>query len=350
LSNREVYDYVIIGQGIAGSVMAMTLIDNGKSVYVIDSPTPNTSSVIAAGIMNPITGKRMTLTWKADTFFPYALSFYKRMELEFGATFVSVMPITRIFGAVSEQNDWSAKCTDVKYQAFIKNDAINTFEHQNLTTTYGSMDVNGGGRLNTSKFLEFTRNRLIEDSLFEERHISFSDVKWVDGNAEIGNVIARNMVYCTGLDQDLWQFLPFTPMKGEVLELESSSLPKDRIMIGGCFLSPINNDRYYAGATYNWRDINVEKTEEAQNEILAKVRKFTSGAFELKSHRVGIRPAVKDRRPMLGSHPEHSSVYLFSGLGSKGVSMAPYLAENLFQHMEHGRPLEADLDLRRFVK
>ncbi|MFT5723824.1 MAG: glycine oxidase [Bacteroidia bacterium] len=347
--NNTVFDYLIIGQGIAGSVLAMSILEEGKTCYVMDSRSPNTSSEIAAGIMNPITGKRMTLSWKADVFFPTAKSFYSRMEDKLNNSFLHKLPVHRIFSSVGEQNDWAAKWTHTKYKNFIQPDAINSYSNENILTPNGSMKVDGGGRLSTSKFLSAVRNYLKVDSCFEERDVSIAEVEYDNDSLRIGGIVAKSIVFCTGYDPINWGFLPFTPMKGEILELESEALPNDSILVGGCFLSPIQEHKFYAGATYDWKHTDLIKTTEAKSEILKKVSGFTQGTLKVVNHKVGIRPAVKDRRPMLGSHPDKPNTYLFSGLGSKGVSMAPHLAKCLLNYMSDNTPLDLEMDLNRFV-
>jgi len=343
------YDYLIIGQGIAGSVLAMTLLEQGKQVFVVDSPNENTSSAIAAGIMNPITGKRMTVSWKADEFFPEAMDFYKRVESQLKLSFLSEHPVVRVFSSIAEQNDWSAKWQDEKYQNFIKNDITKITENPAVPSPFGSLEVTGGGRLDTNGFLNGVKDKLQQQGCYRQSHVTESEIKAEEDYVQVSDITAKKVIFCTGYDPTHWGFLPFTPMKGEVLELESKELKSDKTLVGGCFLSPIENDTYYAGATYDWRNIDLNKTDNARKEILDKVAKFTQTNFTVIAHKVGIRPAVKDRRPLLGAHPTMKNTFLFSGLGSKGVSMAPKLVIHLLAYIEAGIPLDEEMDLKRFA-
>jgi len=328
--------------------MAMTLVEQHQSVYLVDSPKPNTSSRIAAGIMNPITGKRMTLTWEAESFFLEAIAFYRRMEERFGDNFLFEKPIVRIFSSVAEQNDWTGKCQDKKYTGFIRSGALDHGGYTGVETPYGSMQVNGGGRLDTNRFLDNVRSYFIDKNQFVESEVEMSDVITENGKVTWKNITAKHIIYCTGTQAMEWDYLPFTPMKGEVLEVSSSDVDDAQVYVGGCFLCPTQKNQFYAGATYDWRNTNLEKTEKAKSEILEKVSKFVTSPVGVLGHRVGIRPAVKDRRPLLGQHPEKSNQYLFSGLGSKGVSMAPALALQLYAHIAHDASLDEAVNLNRF--
>lgn len=342
-------DYFIIGQGLAGSVLALKLLEQGKRIHVFESPQPNTSSTIAAGLMNPVTGKRMTVSWRADEMFPIASRFYQKQESLLNTSFFYPMPVYRVFSSVGEQNDWTAKMHESRYSRFISPDAIEALDATQFRNPFGGLKVTGGGRLDVPQLMDATRKRLLEEGCFSLRHISAEDIQTIGEGYSIGEHQARRVVFCTGVDMDNWGFLPFTPMKGEVLEVEAPQHDREKIVVGGCFFSPKTNGNFYVGATYDWRNLNLVRTEKAKLELLERLGRFVEGNPKVVDHRVGVRPAVKDRRPMLGQHPEMKGYYLLGGFGSKGVSMAPYLADCLIAHMEHGQELDVELNLRRFL-
>ena len=343
-------DYIIIGQGLAGSVMAMTLIEKGKSVMVFDSPKPNTSSSVAAGIMNPITGKRMALTWMADDFFEEAHRFYTNLEGRLQAEFFYPSSIYRIFSSVSEQNDWMGKADEARYKSFASSDQINNIDNPAINNPFGSMEVKGGGRLDVPTFLEVVKKYLSEMSAYNNSEVCESEMEYINDHWVVHGLSAQNVVSCTGANAWIWDFLPFTPVKGEVLEVEATNLNFNSILVGGCFVSPIaNKSTYYAGATYNWDNLDTEISEEGKQDILHRMKKFVQTDVKVVSHRAGIRPTVHDRRPLVGKHPKHKNLYLLGGFGSKGVSMAPLLAESLFQTIENGTTLPDDMNLERFL-
>ena len=72
--------------------------------------------------------------------------------------------------------------------------------------------------------------------------------------------------------------------------------------------------------------------------------------FEIVNHFAGVRPTVKDRRPLVGTHPIHSQLHVLNGLGTRGVMLGPYLANQLFQLIEENIPLEKEIDIVRCYK
>jgi len=342
-------DYLIIGHGVVGAVLAHQLLDAGKSVMVVDSPKPNTSSEVAAGILNPVTGKRLTLTWKAHDFFPEAMRYYKWLEKRLDTTLYHSLPLHRVFKSLPDQNDWMAKQRDTRYAPFVEEGSVSELDEEHMINPFGTLKVNNGGRVNVKELIKYSREYLERINSFRVDEVSLADVE-VDGSHITCNSIeANHIIFCTGLDEENWGFLPFTPMKGEVLQVESTYPRRDEIVIGGCFFCPTDDGLNYAGATYNWRDVNLERTEEGKTEILDKLASFLRHPVRVKEHKAGIRPAVKDRRPLIGKHPVHKRVYLCSGMGSKGVSMAPYLCKHLIEHIELGKPLMPEVDLKRYT-
>jgi glycine/D-amino acid oxidase-like deaminating enzyme len=55
-------DFLIIGQGLAGSLLVRSLRSRGCRVAVVDDRWQSAASQVAAGLMTPLTGRRFTLT------------------------------------------------------------------------------------------------------------------------------------------------------------------------------------------------------------------------------------------------------------------------------------------------
>ncbi|MDL5050926.1 hypothetical protein QQ054_33540 [Oscillatoria amoena NRMC-F 0135] len=103
-----------------------------------------------------------------------------------------------------------------------------------------------------------------------------------------------------------------------------------------------------AGATYNRFDKTVGTTQAAWHELTAGLDSLIRFPYQVAGQLWGFRPTVPDRRPILGVHPEFSSIVIFNGLGTKGVSLAPYFANHLVQWLENGQPLNNEVDIQRY--
>ena len=83
-------DYILVGQGLAGSILSYQLLSRGKNILVINQSGQNISSTVAAGIYNPITGRSMVKSWMADQLFSYLIPFYRKLEEEIGVRLINI--------------------------------------------------------------------------------------------------------------------------------------------------------------------------------------------------------------------------------------------------------------------
>src|SRR5690606_27501909 len=134
------------------------------------------------------------------------------------------------------------------------------------------------------------------------------------------------------------------------LVIKAKDLDLDVILKAGLFILPIGDDLYKVGATYNWEDKTNIPTIHAREELLSELRQVINCNFEIVDHLAGVRPTVKDRKPLVGRHHNYSNVYLLNGLGTRGVMLAPYLSEKLFNYIEFETPLDSDVDINRIYK
>lgn len=81
-------DFIIAGQGLAGSLLAWFLLKQGSTILVVDDGFQASSSRVAAGIIHPITGRRLVKTWQADTLIPFAFNCYREMESTLDSKFL----------------------------------------------------------------------------------------------------------------------------------------------------------------------------------------------------------------------------------------------------------------------
>ena len=142
--------------------------------------------------------------------------------------------------------------------------------------------------------------------------------------------------------------LPLNVAKGEVLTIKAPNLNINFVLKSSIFIIPLGDDLYNVGATYDWKDKTHNISAEAKDELVDKLKHVIQCDFEVVNQVAGIRPTVKDRRPMVGVHPNNQHIPILNGLGTRGVMLAPYLAKQLFEHLEDGKPLDKDIDIKRF--
>lgn len=345
------YDYLIIGHGLAGAILANRLEELGKRLMVINDSKANNSSTVAGGLYNPITGRKMVKTWLADQIFPEIEPTYESFENKFNARFLNKIGIYRPFFSQEEQNDWQAKQADDKYKNFIARIDTSSSKFMDVNDPFGGIHLKPAGFLDTKLFLNHSKlyleNRVFyTESVFNEDKLQICD----DHLKYEGEKFAR-LIFCNGLTawkSKFFSWLPFNPVKGEVMNLKLEKQP-DTIYNRGAFILPIKENHVKVGATYQ-RDIsNPNPTDQGRDELIEKLGKLSNEPFELKNMQSGIRPATKDRRPFLGKHPKYEHIYLFNGFGSKGVSLIPFFSKQMINFLEEGKPLQHEVDIKRYI-
>jgi len=134
------------------------------------------------------------------------------------------------------------------------------------------------------------------------------------------------------------------------LHIKCTDLNLDKIVKSNIFILPIGKNIYKVGATYNWEDKTNQPTVSGKEELVEKLNELISCDYEIVEHLAGVRPTVKDRRPLVGTHHLHKNIHLLNGLGTRGVMLGPYLAKSLFEYLENGIPLDKEIDINRYYK
>ncbi|WP_460504247.1 FAD-dependent oxidoreductase, partial [Hymenobacter agri] len=112
-------DFLLVGHGLAGAILADVLRARGHRVLVFDPGKANSASNVAAGLMNPVAGKRFALSWRAAELLPAAIAYYRALEQRFGQPFFTEAPIFKLFGSLEEQNAVLARSTDRPWGDFV---------------------------------------------------------------------------------------------------------------------------------------------------------------------------------------------------------------------------------------
>jgi glycine/D-amino acid oxidase-like deaminating enzyme len=111
----------------------------------------------------------------------------------------------------------------------------------------------------------------------------------------------------------------------------------------------LGNDLFKVGATYNWKDKTDLVTEDGRQELIHRIKEIISCDFEIMEHFAGVRPTVKDRRPLVGTHDKYPVIHILNGLGTRGVMLGPAMARALYNSIEKDIPLDSVIDIKRFL-
>jgi glycine/D-amino acid oxidase-like deaminating enzyme len=340
--NPSPKNFTIIGQGLAGSVLAYMLMQKGQNVQVIDSQTIPSSSKVAAGLYNPVTGRKLVKTWFADKIFPFLEDFYPKLEKELNAKFFYPIPIYRPFVNEESQKYFKSDHVPDDFADFATLEFEN-INHQNIVNSQlGGVTTKHSGWVDLKTMLEAFRTYFLEKNILQV----VSGEYW---NAQSDHGI---IIYCEGsnaIHSPYFNYLPFSPVKGELLDIEIKNIDIQEIINQGAFVIPLENNTYRLGATYSWHELDFIPTEQGKDDLVEKYQKLMKPEMKILAHRAGVRPATRDRRPFIGMHPEFQNLGIFNGLGSKGVSLAPFFAKQFVDFLVYNKELHPEVNINRFA-
>lgn len=346
-------DYLVVGAGIAGSLLSWHLQELGASVVAANCFNPAAASHVAAGIINPITGRRVVKARYVDEIIAHAQGFYQKVEEILGVRVYTNFPIYRIFRSSDEQLLWEQRRTRPDYAPSMGD----TIPCNDLPTAIhaplGAGEIIGGGWVQLSALLPALHNALPHVQSVENGSLTPDDLSWNGTCVEWNGITAKRVVFCEGwraIHNPLFSFLPFLPSFGETVVLSAPELHTHAILNADVHIVPLGNGLFKVGATNKWDRTSEQPTEEGKRELVEKISAVLATPFHIVEHTAGIRPSIADRRPVAGLHPHYPHIGILNGLGSKGVSFGPWAAYHFAHFLVNNTPLPPFIDIARFAE
>jgi hypothetical protein len=344
-------DYLIIGSGLAGISFSEIALQNNKSILVIDNSSQN-SSKIAGGLYNPVILKRFSEVGQAKEHLLIMNDFFSIVEKKLDCKVNFKLAILRKFFSIEEQNNWFTASDKVNLAPFLSTNLITT-KYSSIDSPFGYGEVLQTGYVDTAMLLNKYKEYLLINKLFLEESFDYSLLQEVNYGIQYKDIQAKHIIFAEGFGMHAnpyFKDLPLDGTKGELFILKAPQLDLDVILNTSVFILPLGNNLFKVGATYNWTDKTDTPTEEGKAELIEKIKEIINCDFEIVEHFAGVRPTVKDRRPLVGTYSNHNSIHVLNGLGTRGVMLGPAMAKALFENIEYQKPLDKAIDIRRFTK
>lgn len=342
-------DYIIVGFGLAGMAMANEMEKHAKSFVVFDH-NPNRPGRIIGGMYNPIILKRFTPAWKAHEMWQESKEVYKDLEKIFQKKYIFPIEVRRILQSTEEQNNWVVASDKAIMSQYMQTDIV----HENIPgikADFGFGILHNVGRVKGEILLEDYKKKLMAKGIFRNETFRYHELVFDENRVAYKDLQARHLIFSEGSylpNNPFFDYLPMREAKGELLEIAVPGLQIDFTIKSGVFMIPYSDNTYMVGATYNWEDKSFEPTEKGKKELENKLQKFLERPYSIVRRKVGIRPTVKDRRPLLGRHPKYPNLSILNGLGTRGIILAPALAKELYDHLEKGQDIINEMHINRF--
>jgi len=325
---------LVVGQGLAGTLVSHAALRRGWDCHVVDSGQPSASSV-AAGMFNPMSFRRIIEVWDARAHLDSMTATYRAFEAELGEPFLHFLPILKQIPNAEYAKEWNRKALDSPWIEPVRSDAevVQRFPDAVPSPGHGYGIVQGGGWLDLPRLIHTWRDRLQSEA-------RFSVGQWTAAHAQRAHADGWDAIIdcrgCAAALDPTAEPLDIRANRGEILTVqpdgtEGAPLPSTHILNFGKWTLPAQPGSWRLGASYEWNRTDLDPTPETRDFLMASLSQAAPNTEKSQTvrHDVGLRPVSKDRRPAVGPHPTISCLHVFNGLGTRGVLIGPRWAQLL---------------------
>ena len=347
-------DHIVVGQGLAGSLLAWHLISMGRRVLVIDLDEKVTSSKVAAGLIHPLAGPRFSLPDGYEETLEFARKTYAEVNREIpGQSLFHSLPVARFFRSCEERELWEKRSQTVDWfkrrEPFVKKPL--QFDDALFHGEWGGIEVAGGGRLDLPLFLETIRQFLLERVSYAVGRVEAGDVAILPDGKGVRwrNVEAENLIFCEGwrAQNNPWfSKVLMNNARGDILRIECpAAIDESRILSRGGWIMPQGNGTFRCGSTFDHDFADESPTEAGAAEVKEKIESVLRVGYDVLNHGSAIRPVIRRSQVFIGRHPRVKSLLYCNGFGSKGATNGPIMTFRLAEHLAKGKPIAPDCDV-----
>jgi glycine/D-amino acid oxidase-like deaminating enzyme len=324
----------------------------GKTFLVMDEPVENTASKVAAGVINPVTGRRYSITWMAEELLDFAPLAYKELGTYLGKDLLFSKSIIDFFPSPQMRNAFIDRLSenDTYLHAFPDQDLLNPF----FQYEFGSGEIKPAFTVHFNTLLTEWRQQLLEKNCLRQEKLTPEELTIKSEGVQYHDITAEKIIFCDGtaIANNPWfSLLPFSANKGEAVFIHCEELPRQYIYKKGMLLVPLAEENlYWVGSNYQWEFTDGAPSEKFYNATTDLLKQWLKKPFTVVDHKAAIRPATVERRPFVGFHPQYPAIGILNGMGTKGASLAPFFAHQLVQNMVYNFPIAPEADVHRFQR
>ncbi len=316
---------------------------SGLSYKIYDKGALKSASVVSSGIINPVTGHRFVKSWLVDDLIKEADRSYREIGSYLGKKVITTYPIWRHIPDIQAENIWSSRCMDPAYDAYLSVPEEGQLSKIDFEDFHAWGVVRGGSVVDTSALIRLMRERWITQGVLKEEEFDHAELE-VGPEGFIYESEKYKAVILAGGMRDidnLWfKTDVYRPAKGDAIICEIPDLYPDKVIKYKKFIVPFGGDKYWIGSNYQHDFDDHQPDAQSRSELEDWLKSGIGSRYEILDHVSGIRAATKYRRPLIGEHRSVRGLFLMNGLGTKGISLAPYFARKIIASIASGSQLK----------
>lgn len=357
-------DFCILGAGLAGLSIADALQENDISVTVIDKGgLASGASGTPGGLVNPATGRRATKAWEAESCYEAIFENLQKVQSHSSESFFQhtgllrpalLEKMARKMKAQFEKTTWPEDWCQWKSEHEIKE------IHPGIKCVDGGLWLPIGLSVDVGKYIHAYASYLTSQNvrviLNQKPHITHEKQGWqLEMNTT--TVRCKQLLFATGHSTGYsyyWDWLPLNLVKGQVAKFRTQDAPlsfSHSISSLGYIAQTGEADTFVQGSTYEHDFDDIETNSEGERYLRKRLRRTLPRLEErvtVSEQWAGVRTSTPDYKPIIGKHPTHKDLHIFTGLGSKGLLYSKYLADHYVNHLVQDTPLFAEMNVTRF--
>ncbi|MGB0372540.1 MAG: NAD(P)/FAD-dependent oxidoreductase [Opitutales bacterium] len=341
---------LIVGAGLAGLHLAWSLHLKGRPFTILSHDSGKPAWQASAGIINPVTGKRVVKSWQIDTLLPFARERYATIaHITQEPSAYHSTPLVRYFrGDADERQRYQERRKQADYAPYLK---------QEPQADIDGFEIAESGWVDVQAFVESSRKYFKSTNCLEETPTPFDarSIEFGDNTISWSVRDWSHVVFCEGyhgVNNPFFDWLDYRISRGDVLDFKVPGPLPQHILNREKWVLPLTESSGRTGSTYAWDDLesapsptDADPLLKAWPDLLPELEDA-----EIKQHRVGIRPGTNDSKPYAGPHPLERRIAILNGFGSKGASQSPWCAEELSKFICEGHSLPEEINPSRRLK
>ena len=340
---------LIIGQGLAGTALAWRLWERGVPFLIVDRDEAVTCSKTAAGLITPVTGMRLKTSWRFEVIYPEALLFYRRVSKQLGLRFFHPRGQVRLFKDDNERTKWPKRLAEAEVAEFVATQSP-SLNAEVFSQPHEGFQMRHAAWMNTAAYLSASRDFFAQHDLHQKADVRPEEVVDDENGVVWRGETFSHVIWAQGWEaakHPFFDWVPFQSALGTILTAQADLRGERRIINRGCWVLPMKDGTLRAGSTYEWHfEHSHTPSDAAVAGLEAKLRALVQTPLEILHAQSAVRPIIKGKQALCGTHPAHPRVAFLNGLGSKGTLRAPWLAQHLVAHLLDGTALDTELDLQ----
>ena len=340
-------DAIVIGQGVAGTLVSWRFRAAGLSHLVVDRGHERAASRAAAGIINPVTGRRFVLSWRIAEVIA-GLAVYRALEAELGVPLLHDLEILRDLSTSEALNRWDLRRADPAYAPYMRAPVTRAVPGVRAPERLGPTR---GYRVDLPTLLAAFRQNLRERGELLElsaeiasgepdgvhaadgyARLRRTDDGWVLERQERPAYLADRVIDCRGAGSAVgpWADLPWRGTKGEALRFAAPALDRGSAVKRRAFACPVGDAQdVWLGATNDDRFDDAEPSPSRRRWLLEQAHRLGLSVPSTVEHLAAVRPTTRTRRPFVQEHRSLPGLWICGGLGTKGAGLAPLCSGEL---------------------